>query len=233
MKQTYIEFWRFLKSPSFLLLKSDKKNVWRDFKWLFLLDILFAAILMGIYEAFLHFNWIKEYKGMDLLKEYGIFWGIVIACIAAPIMEEFLFRWHLRKRYASIYFFALGIATILIFNVEYTFLNWPIFLTALLVAYIFHRHLTKKGQTQSQAIWQKSYPAIFYGSALIFGWVHLSNIEGLTLADPSFVFYIGSQAFGALALGYLCVKYGLKYSILFHACFNAFGMIIELISGNY
>lgn len=232
MKQTFAEFWHFLKAPSFLQLKSDQKNVWRDFKWLLLLDILVAIVLMSIYELLLNFNWIKEYKGVDFLKEYGIFWSFIFICIFAPISEELVFRWHLRKRYASIYFFLLTATVIIISTIENSLVASLIFIAALILAYVLHHQLRNQSQTLKQNLWKKSYPIIFYASALMFGLIHLSNFEGLSFADPSFVFYVGSQTFGALSLGYLCVKYGLKYSILFHACFNLFAFIAELISAN-
>jgi hypothetical protein len=70
------------------------------------------------------------------------------------------------------------------------------------------------------------YVFLFYYTAVIFGYVHISNIKGLTIADLSFVLYISSQLFGGLTMGYIRLKYGLGYSMLFHGCFNAIAIPI-------
>ncbi|WP_420712341.1 type II CAAX prenyl endopeptidase Rce1 family protein [Pedobacter sp. SL55] len=80
--------------------------------------------------------------------------------------------------------------------------------------------LRKKGKFYSIRAWKKNYPFLFYYTAIVFGLIHLSNYKDLTVSDPSFVLYIASQTFGGLSLGYLRIKYGLTYSILFHAFFN-------------
>lgn len=69
-------------------------------------------------------------------------------------------------------------------------------------------------------VFRTYYVFLFYYTAFLFGYVHITNIKGLHLTDPSFLLYIGSQIFGGFTMGYIRVKYGLKYSILLHAAFN-------------
>ena len=231
MKETLIEFWHFLKSPSFQIYNHDKKSRWKDFLSLLLLNFLFTIPLVSVYYFLLELNLIKEYEGWDIFKELGVFGGFMIGCFFAPLIEEYVFRWHLTKRYASIYFIMLSIAAMIIFGVENELLSWLIFLSALALSIILHVQLKKRSQTLTYKLWQKSYPLIFYSSALVFGLIHLTNYQDLTLADPSFIFYMSSQAFGGLILGYLRIKHGLRYSILFHACFNLIALSLELIFG--
>lgn len=231
MKQTFNEFWSFLKSPSFRIYNRGEKSLWKDFLWLFLFDLVFVIVFFSAYYVLLSLNLIKEYKGWDILKEYGLYWGFLIVCFFAPLTEEFIFRWHLTKQYASLYFILLSLATITILGIDSDVVVWLVFLSYLVLAIILHLKLKKISQTLKYKLWQKSYPFIFYFSALIFGLIHLGNYEELTLADPSFIFYIGSQTFGGLILGYLRIKHGLSYSILFHTCFNFVALSLELIFG--
>jgi hypothetical protein len=91
---------------------------------------------------------------------------------------------------------------------------------ALLLAMLFHAGVGKLDRRKAILIWRRYYVFLFYFTAIIFGYVHYTNIKGLTPADPVFIFYIISQIFTGISLGYLRVKYGLVYSILFHAGFN-------------
>jgi hypothetical protein len=231
MKYALLEFWHFLRSPQLLKISKDKKLLRRDFLTLFLLDVLFAIVLMLVYELFLKLKLVKEYESFDIFKEFGLFWGLMLGCILAPIIEEFLFRWPLRKRYASIYFWFLSIAAIAMSNIEDLRLNVLVFALGLGVATFSHILLKRQSQSKQAVFWYTFYPFLFYFSALIFGYVHMSNTKGLTLDDPSFIFYISSQLLGGLTLGYLRVKYGIRYSILFHACFNAFALGLALLFG--
>ena len=231
MKQSLLGFWHFLQSPKLIKINKDKKTLKRDFLTLFLFNLLFACFLMLVYEFFLQLKLIKTYESFDILKEFGPFWGLMLGCLFAPLIEELLFRWHLRKRYASIYFWFLSIAAIAMSNIESIRLNVLVFTLGLSVAIFSHTLLKKQSQTKQAVFWHTFYPFLFYFSALVFGFVHMSNAKGLTLEDPSFLFYISSQIVGGLSMGYLRVKYGLIYSILFHACFNGFAFGLALLFG--
>ena len=228
MIKTLSAYWHFLKRPELLKLSKDKKTLVKDFYWLLLLDLLFVAIVFSIYYGFSHFRIIKEYKEeVDVLKKYGIYGALFIGGIIAPLTEEFLFRWHLRKRYFTIYFVCFSMALIVGYFIHSSYLNWPIFIVFLIISLILHSYFKRISTTRKQRFWMKLYPYIFYYTALVFGLVHLTNIKGLTLADPAFLFFVSSQVFGGLSMGYLRIKHGLIYSILFHACFNLIAILLE------
>ncbi|RZL65047.1 MAG: CPBP family intramembrane metalloprotease [Pedobacter sp.] len=228
MKKSLDSFCLFLKHPKFLKLRKNKTQLFKDFTALFLLDVVFTGFLVSIIYLLLHFKIIKEHSGPDLLKEYGILGTLAFACIFAPIFEEILFRWHLRDLHGSIYFFFLSISGLVTSQLNSTLIQFYVVITTLLLAILTIKALEKKGKFYAIRMWRKSYPYLFYYTAIIFGLLHLSNYKDLTIADPSFVIYIASQTFGALTLGYLRIKYGLGYSILFHALFNlvAFSLAI-------
>ncbi|WP_244950701.1 hypothetical protein [Pedobacter suwonensis] len=128
MIETLSAFWDFLKKPKLLKLSKDNKSLWRDLVWLIILDLLFAGIIMGIYYTLLHFEIIDEYvEKFDILKKLGLTVALIIACILAPLLEESLFRWHLRSKYLPIYFVCFTLALIADYFINSPFLKWPIY----------------------------------------------------------------------------------------------------------
>lgn len=228
MKQTLSAYWQFLKKPKLIKLSKDNKSLWRDLTWLLVLDLIFAGLVMCTYYMLLHFRVIKEYVDeVDILKRYGLTGALLMACILAPLVEESLFRWMLRKSYATIYFICFTLSIITLFLVDSTYLTLPICIFFLLVSFVFHGYFKRMGMRKKHMLWQKSYGYIFYYSAIIFGFIHFKNIKGLTLSDPAFVLFVISQAFTGLSLGYLRIKYGLVYSILLHGFFNFIGILLS------
>ena len=230
MIQTLSAFWQFLKKPKPLKLSKDNKSLWRDMLWLLILDLLFAGLIMITYCILVHFKVIKEYiEEIDLLKKYGLIATLFIACIFAPIVEEFLFRWHLTKKYIPIYFVCFTLGLIANYFIKSSYLIWPIYIFFLLVALVVQVYFKRIGIRKRLVFQQQSFVYLFYYSAIIFGLTHLTNIKGLTLSDPAFIIFVISQAFAGLSLGYLRIKYGLLYSILLHCFLNFVMVTLEIL----
>lgn len=85
MKTSLLNFYLFLKKPTLLKTSKNRKELAIDFWTVFLLDLLFSVLLVGLFYALLHFKLIKEYSGPDLLKEYGVLSTLAFACILAPL----------------------------------------------------------------------------------------------------------------------------------------------------
>jgi len=69
----------------------------------------------------------------------------------------------------------------------------------------------------------------FYVSALLFGLLHATNFNGsffLILALSPIL--VGPQIIGGLILGYVRMKHGLVYSILFHAAGNILTLYLSM-----
>ncbi|MCX2494229.1 CPBP family glutamic-type intramembrane protease [Pedobacter sp. PF22-3] len=221
MIETLSAFWDFLKKPKLLKLSKDNKSLWRDLLWLLLLDLIFAGIIMGIYYILVHFKIIKEYvQEIDILEKYGLTVTLLLVCIFAPVLEEFLFRWHLRKKYLSIYFVCFTLGLISNYFIKSSFLTWPVYIFFLFVALIVHGYFKRIDIRKRLVFQQKSFGYLFYYSAIIFGLTHLGNIKGLTLSNPTFILFVISQTFTGISLGFIRIKYGLGYSMLLHGFFN-------------
>ena len=89
-----------------------------------------------------------------------------------------------------------------------------------MLAIALHWFLKSDGGSLTQQSWQKGFGFVFYYTGALFGYIHIANINGLTVVDPYFILFIAPQIMFGIALGYLRIKYGLAYSILFHACYN-------------
>lgn len=77
--------------------------------------------------------------------------------------------------------------------------------------------------------YKKAFRWVFYGFALLFGYMHIANYELTTnvlLVSPILV---GPQIILGLFLGLIRVKLGLLYSILFHAVYNAILVIPSVL----
>ena len=62
---------------------------------------------------------------------------------------------------------------------------------------------------------------VFYGFAIVFGYVHITNFEITTNVLLISPILIAPQALLGLLLGMIRVKLGLLYAMLFHAVYNA------------
>lgn len=230
MIETLKAYWQFLQKPKYLRFSKDKKMLVKDFLWLLLLDLLFMSFIIGIYYGLSTLKLIEAYEEkVDIIKKYGFFGALFIGCILAPMIEEFIFRWHLTKKYVSIYFVCFTLALVATYMLQLEDLGWPIFIIFIILSFIIHRYFKRMSTSKRHKIYYQLYPYLFYYTSLLFGLIHISNIKGLTITDPTFLIFTTSQAFGGLSMGYIRVKYGLIYSIMLHACFNLIAISLDFL----
>ncbi|MGY4386292.1 hypothetical protein ACVWYN_003343 [Pedobacter sp. UYP24] len=221
MIETLSTYWQFLKHPSLLKQSQNKKMLWQDMLWLFLLDIVFASLIVFAGYTLQKFKLIRQYESVDIFK-HGFAWALLLGIILAPLSEEFLFRWQLRNPKYSTWFVAISSVIIATSSTKSDFAKFFIIIGFIVAAIVISSIVGNLKRHKSIVLFRAYYVFLFYYTAIVFGYIHISNIKGLTMTDPSFILYIGSQIFGGLSLGYIRIKYGLKYSILLHACINAF-----------
>ena len=75
----------------------------------------------------------------------------------------------------------------------------------------------------------KSFKWIFYGFAIIFGYIHITNYDLTTNVLLISPILVAPQIILGLLLGLIRVKLGLIYSILFHAVYNAILIIPSVL----
>jgi membrane protease YdiL (CAAX protease family) len=232
MYQSLSSYWQFLKRPKLLKFSKNKLQLRKDFITLLILDYVLAFLVMGTLGALRHYNLIKDYPSIDLTEQFGLLGAGLLICVAAPLLEESIFRYQLRKRTLSIYFIAISVALIAISNIANDYLKVATFIAIIIAAIVCDIRFKSMSKVQSYLLWQKVYGWVFYLTAFFFAYVHLTNTKGLTVADPSFILYILAQLVVGISLGYLRIKYGLIYAILLHASYNGLIFLLMALTGN-
>jgi membrane protease YdiL (CAAX protease family) len=232
MYQSLSSYWQFLKQPKLLRFSKNRPELWRDFITLLILDYVIAFAVMGTISTLLHYKLIKEYPIIDLTKQYGLLVTGILLCVVAPLLEESIFRYQLRKRRLGIYFIAVSLAWIAISSVNDSYVQLSFLIAFAILAILCDLRFKSMSKTHSYFLWQKLYGWFFYLTAFVFAYAHLSNIKGLTVADPSFILYILAQLVVGISLGYLRIKYGLIYAMLCHASYNGLIFLAMAFSGS-
>ncbi len=76
---------------------------------------------------------------------------------------------------------------------------------------------------------KKNFKYIFYGVALIFGFIHISNYDITTTSLLLSPLLVAPQIIAGLILGYVRIRLGLPYSILLHSMFNGLAIIPSVL----
>jgi membrane protease YdiL (CAAX protease family) len=161
---------------------------------------------------------INETVGKDSLIDL-LLWGVILA----PIVEEVIFRSWLGGRRACILGLPILVSLFAVATAASAKVSPPIIiaivagLTAFVVALARQLAvLTPEGQKDAR--W-RLFPFAFYGSAVLFAVIHLSNYEG-GLSSPIMLLAVLPQALVGLVLGYVRMRFGLPQAIIFHALYN-------------
>lgn len=181
MKDTFTELITYLKKP-ILKEDTDKSNFYRFKKFfnLLIISILTGALLSPLFILIEHLGWVdmNTHAMEDLLKNMSKIKVFLFTVIAAPLLEELIFR-----------------APITLFK---------------------------------QA---KHFKIAFYIFAVIFGLVHITNFKTTTNVLLLAPVLVAPQIILGGYLGFIRVRFGLIWSILLHASYNAFFVLISF-AGN-
>jgi hypothetical protein len=221
------EFLDFVKNPSYIV---ENTTMDLNAKVSFIKKILkFKALLLIVLVPILICT--KRLTGAisnDLQDTWTTYLSIVII---APIFEEIIFRYGLRYSktiLACLIWFPIYL--IIKQTVPQSHLPLAIGLSFLSIPII--RFALIPFDIQLEKLWIRGFPFIFHVFAITFGLVHLSNyshISNYFLAIP----LVSSQIVSGYVLGFIRMKFGLKYSMGLHAAWNFFATItlfVELIA---
>lgn len=164
------------------------------------------------------------------------------ALIWAPLIEELVFRYGLRRPAQILWFLPLTIFCLFFGPIWYSQLA-----LAFALAFLFSGPATRRAYFWSDSSarprwraalfgyawpwsWRKRYirifPWVFYGSTLLFAALHLYNFNLHQVPMSIWPLLVIPQCFTGLALGWLRVRYGIGASIALHALFNAGPLLI-------
>jgi len=195
----------------------EKANVWVFIFIITSILIFDVFFILGI--SFFNFENINTSTGG--LEFYKNKWFLyLIPCLLVPITEELSCRLFLKKSLINSYV-SLSLITfisILLFqNLKIYTVDWYVFNTLVfsffiwLSLFLFQKYFVKIEITDR---------IIFYGSAILFSLLHLSNYSFQINELPKYLFLIIPQFFSGLLYGYIRVANGITYSILLHSFHN-------------
>ena len=207
---TFHALWRFIKKP--VELSEDKASLQLKIGTcgaLFLIQIPPLLVLMALVGGLEQLGlWDEDMHSLQkIFQEMEPVLIFFFAVIMAPLLEEVMFRLILRFRSNFLILWSIHIGVAL--------------------------HLGQKTSLLKTArkVWDKFYGWVFYLMTMAFGLMHIMNFEpslNIYLLAPILV---APQILIGINLGYLRVRFGLIWSILFHAFYNGVLMSIALLTG--
>ena len=207
---TFHALWRFIKKP--VELSEDKASLQLKIGTcgaLFLIQIPPLLVLMALVGGLEQLGlWDEDMHSLQkIFQEMEPVLIFLFAVIVAPLLEEVMFRLILKFRSNFLILWSIHIGVAL--------------------------HLGQKRSLLKTArkVWDKFYGRVFYLMTMAFGLMHIMNFEpslNIYLLAPILV---APQILIGINLGYLRVRFGLIWSILFHAFYNGVLMSIALLTG--
>ncbi|MBD3245047.1 MAG: CPBP family intramembrane metalloprotease [Candidatus Moranbacteria bacterium] len=183
---------------------------------------------------------------MELILDKENIWILMIlAVIFAPVKEELTFRMILKY---SAFRFSFSLAFLLLLLPEillnffdksfiFDFKWWQgaivyfgfIFLAGFGFGFLFKRFFKKE---KIESFYKNNFFKIFYLQAIAFGLVHIINYQEVLTIWFIVPMLVMPQIFLGLILGFIRMKFGLIWSIFFHAMYNGIALLPFLILSN-
>ncbi len=158
---------------------------------------------------------------------------VLIGIVIAPLIEELLFRSWLGGRVAAIIGLPLLASALAVLSLLGTGISPASGLALTFVLLFLSLAVVKRARDLDPPSFHfaraQLFPIIFWGSALLFALLHLSNFtEGMT--TPLLVLAVLPQGLVGLILGYVRLRFGLGSAIGFHGAYNAFFISLGLLT---
>lgn len=229
LRQEIADWWRFLRHPTPAgrigprqggVMADWRPNIsvgrllgWAGMLWLFNLFVLgpIAVAAAGAGGA------------QHRLNPDNIPW--LTAVLWAPVVEELLFRYGLRRPLQALWVVP-AIAPAVLYGPKV----WTACLTAAIVLaamYFVIRQAHKPYARGPRRYYSRHFGLIFHMAALTFAAVHLSNFAALGQMSWWMVpLLVLPQWLTGLVLGWMRIRRGIMASMLLHATFNAGPMVV-------
>lgn len=219
------DFGAFLRRPQ--VIQPTGLRSGSAFKTWGVLTALSIGVLFGIVGPFVAL-WQNQF-GLSDPEAFGRFpkeWLLPAVVIAAPVLEELLFRgWHSGTRRA-LWLLAcacVGIGGIFMLGSPERQMTGLVLLAGAVIAALAGAAALRRN-TAPIGWFARGFPAIFYLATALFALVHLGNYDTIGLAVLPLVV---PQLWAGLVLGYIRQKIGLGGAILAHAASN--GLVLALL----
>ncbi len=208
------DFAAYLRRPVHQVPGSLKApGAWRAFGALWLLDVVGLVVLLVVLTLYMK---VTGLPGPDAFDQLPREWLVPLVVLAAPVIEETVFRGWLAGRPRALWLLgalaALALAATLLANG--TSLRLAVVGLVLLAMPLGWFLLRKRA---APGWFVRFFPVIFWLTALTFGLVHLSNYPSPGLMALPLVL---PQVWAGLVFGFMRMRLGLAASMLAHAGAN-------------
>ncbi|MCW1381986.1 CPBP family glutamic-type intramembrane protease [Novosphingobium sp. KCTC 2891] len=211
-------FSAFLRRPTLIepagLGSPEARRLWAG------MAALHLGVLLLVLLPFLRF-WQQAF-GLPAPDAYGKLPAMVIVpvvVLAAPVLEEAVFRGWLTGRPRALWLLCCGAAVVVLGLAASRGLDQVLtsvlFLTLLVAAPLGWFVLRRRSVP---GVFRSAFPLAFFGSALVFALSHLANYPRISLAAVPLVL---PQLWTGLTAGFVRMRIGLPGSILLHGLSNA------------
>jgi membrane protease YdiL (CAAX protease family) len=208
-----IDFYTFLKNPVWFPqnMKPDPGHFLKLFIF-YLIALIPLALLASTIISY--FGIVHKQIEMSFVRK------LFLVCLIAPIYEEVFFRSLLKFTRLNIILFITNLTFFIIYTIVTKKPNYLIFASMCLIVIIVVI-ISFSAKKISKFI-SENIKYFFYLTSFAFGMLHAVNFTGSLWALIAFSVALGGpQIIAGLILGYIRIKYGLIYCILFHMFVNS------------
>ncbi len=237
LRSTASDLNAFIRAPSLDARWTDRDRLVADVAWLFLLNcLLILAIAMVLFPIMMVFG-VEMSSDMSQLFARPPWQIMLIVVIVGPIAEELMFRvWIVgTARWLVLVCGLIGwiVGSYLLKQLGLMELGQSaaIALIVLIVIAVL-AGLARFWKSPVPAWYSRIFPLVFWGQALLFGFVHVFNYAG---DNPATLLpFVLPQLVGGLIWGYARIRYGWWSNIIMHMAYNLLaisGLLYVLLAG--
>jgi len=238
LRRPKLYFIKFRELIAFIANPKDKissnlslKEKLKEIVAFYIIKLFISTFLILIIELLFKIN---NDAVQSFSQNHHPFIVLLLGAFLAPLVEEAMFRLSIIFKpiflAVSIGLFTLTILSriedvgILKFN-ETTYYRYGLGIVVSILVFYF----SKKYQLIIKDFWQKNFRWIYYFSAITFGFFHFSNFD---LAPSSFLLIpilTLPHTIGGLFFGYIRIKHGFIYSLIFHSLNNLISLSLAFL----
>jgi len=225
----------FAKKPVYKFQQQPFNLNLKRFGFILFIDIIFMVVSMGLFSAIAFFGLneiFKNHKNMEIFNEVPLVLVTFLMVFFAPILEELIFRLHLKYRRWVINILlplAIIIISTLLIDTNSSIITIGVILIGLIILTLFII-FNLKITTCLEQVWNKKFNLVFYISTILFALIHITNYElsvTVLLLTPILIL---PQFISGFLIGYLRVKSGFIWGVTLHMVGNAILILPILIS---
>lgn len=215
-------FLDFLRHPRYF--RSSEID-WKDFMQLY----LYLVLIILIISPLLYLT--KKYVDItEISLGYSAFSNFLLYILVAPVLEEIAFRLILKPTAGNIYFYALFCLSVFIAALL-THKFFLMIISLLIFLILMKISLHKRNIRRTQQLIIRNYFFFFYLTCLLFSVLHLLNYTHvcgrLLMVAPILIL---PQLISSGFLGFVRIKFGIIFAIIFHMLINLIPSLFVLNS---